>query len=114
MRLGNSIASTAVVLATASASPLASIPERAVTCAGSTFKSTTAQKFIDSINPGWNLGNTLDATPTEGDWGNPPVVPATFDDIKASGFKGVRLPGAYACSFISADMNMQMLMVLLQ
>lgn len=38
-------------------------------------------------------GNTLDATPTEGSWNNPPVVPKTFDTIKASGYKGVRLPG---------------------
>jgi endoglucanase len=45
-------------------------------------------------NGGWNLGNTLDAVPTEGAWNNPPVVPETFDDIKKVGFKGVRLPGA--------------------
>lgn len=45
------------------------------------------------MNPGWNLGNTLDGIPNEGDWGNPPVVSTTFDDVKKAGFKGVRLPG---------------------
>src|ERR1700753_219668 len=42
---------------------------------------------------GWNLGNTLAATPDEGSWNNPPVDPSTFDDIKAAGFKSVRIPG---------------------
>jgi endoglucanase len=53
------------------------------------------------MNPGWNLGNTLDAIQNEGDWNNPPVVATTFDDIKASGFKGVRLPITYAYHFVS-------------
>jgi len=32
---------------------------------------------------------------------NPPVVPSTFDEIKASGFKGVRLPVTWAYHFNS-------------
>jgi len=53
------------------------------------------------MNPGWNLGNTLDAVQNEGDWNNPPVVATTFDDIKAAGFKGVRLPVTWAYHFTS-------------
>jgi endoglucanase len=45
------------------------------------------------LNPGWDLGNTLDAVQNEGDWNNPPVVAATFDDVKAAESKGSRLPG---------------------
>lgn len=30
------------------------------------------------MNPGWNLGNTLDAVEDEGDWNNPKVTPDTF------------------------------------
>lgn len=45
------------------------------------------------MSPGWNLGNTLDAIPNEGSWNNPPVVEKTFDDVKAAGFKSVRIPG---------------------
>lgn len=63
-----------------------------VTCNG-TFSRISAQTWVDNMNPGWNLGNTLDGIPDEGDWGNPPVVPKTFDDVKKAGFKGVRLPG---------------------
>jgi endoglucanase len=53
------------------------------------------------MNPGWNLGNTLDAVETEGSWNNPPVVASTFDDIKAAGFKGVRLPVTWGYHFTS-------------
>lgn len=66
-----------------------------VTCNG-TFSKISAQTWVDGMNPGWNLGNTLDGIPDEGDWGNPPVVPETFDDVKKAGFKGVRLPGKHS------------------
>ncbi|MGE6631439.1 cellulase family glycosylhydrolase [Bacillus sp. NPDC077027] len=52
----------------------------------------TPQQVVDQMAPGWNLGNTLDAVPTEGSWNNPPVSERTFDDIKAAGFKSVRIP----------------------
>jgi endoglucanase len=82
-----------------------------VQCPG-TFKSISAVDFVKAINPGmrrtlmshflsdvttigWNLGNTLDAVPDEGSWNNPAVKESTFDDIKAAGFKGIRLPGVY-------------------
>lgn len=64
----------------------------AVECAG-TFDPISASEYVAAINPGWNLGNTLDATPNEGSWNNPPVQAATFKDIKAAGFKSVRIPG---------------------
>jgi endoglucanase len=59
----------------------------------STFTPITASKAFAELNPGWNLGNTLDATPDEGSWNNPPVQAVTFDQIKAKGFKSVRIPG---------------------
>ena len=63
-----------------------------VTCSGN-FTPISAATWVSASNPGWNLGNTLDAIPTEGSWNNPPVQFETFDDVKASGFKSVRLPG---------------------
>jgi hypothetical protein len=68
-----------------------------VVCNG-TFSRVSAQTWVDGMNPGWNLGNTLDGIPDEGDWGNPRVVPSTFDDVKKAGFKGIRLPGKTICS----------------
>jgi endoglucanase len=67
----------------------------------SSFSPVSAGKFFDAINPGWNLGNTLDATETEGSWNNPPVVGSTFDDVKKSGYKGIRLPITWAFHFTS-------------
>ncbi|KAF2674887.1 glycoside hydrolase [Microthyrium microscopicum] len=63
----------------------------AVQCPG-TFTPITANDWIKKIDPGWNLGNTLDAVPNEGSWNNPAVTPDTFDDVKKAGFKSVRLP----------------------
>lgn len=74
----------------ASASSTSTAPS--TTCTG-TFTPISAADFVANLNPGWNLGNTLDAIPDEGSWNNPPVVPLTFDDVKAAGFKSVRLPG---------------------
>jgi hypothetical protein len=71
--------------------------ESGVACNG-TFSRVSAQTWVDGMNPGWNLGNTLDGIPDEGDWGNPRVVPSTFDDVKKAGFKGVRLPGKIICT----------------
>lgn len=65
---------------------------RAVTCTD-VWTPITAADYIAAINPGWNLGNTLDAVPDEGSWNNPAVVQATFDDVKNAGFKSVRIPG---------------------
>lgn len=57
------------------------------------FEIVTAAAAVKDLNPGWNLGNTLDAIPDETSWGNS-AQEATFDSIKASGFKSIRIPGA--------------------
>ncbi|KAF1841696.1 glycoside hydrolase family 5 protein [Cucurbitaria berberidis CBS 394.84] len=73
-----------------------------VTCPStSKFSAIPASKFFAEINPGWNVGNTLDAVETEGSWNNPPVVASTFDDVKKAGFKGIRLPVTWAYHFNS-------------
>ncbi|KDQ14644.1 glycoside hydrolase family 5 protein [Botryobasidium botryosum FD-172 SS1] len=69
------------------------------------FTPTSAATAWKSFNPGWNLGNTLDALPTEGSWNNPPVVNATWDDIVASGFKSVRIPITFNDHYISDAPN---------
>ncbi|KAF2970842.1 hypothetical protein GQX73_g2797 [Xylaria multiplex] len=74
----------------------------AVECTG-TFDAISASDYVAAINPGWNLGNTLDATPDEGSWNNPPAQPETFTDIKAAGFKSVRIPVTYADHFVGSS-----------
>lgn len=88
---------TLVTSTTTPTSPSISTTASATSTAGATctgdFASISAADFIDKLNPGWNLGNTLDAIPDEGSWNNEPVVGSTFDMVKAAGFTGVRLPG---------------------
>ncbi|KAF2275917.1 endoglucanase D precursor [Westerdykella ornata] len=69
-----------------------------VKCPGE-FKPLSASDFVENMNPGWNLGNTLDAVQDEGDWNNPKVAPRTFDDAQAAGFNGIRLPVTWAYHF---------------
>ncbi|MBD0693754.1 cellulase family glycosylhydrolase [Streptomyces sp. CBMA123] len=47
---------------------------------------------VARMQPSWNLGNTLDAIPDETSWGNPLTTKATFDGLKAQGFRSVRIP----------------------
>ena len=53
---------------------------------------TPMQFYVEAMQPGWNLGNTLDATPTETSWGNPLVTEEFIQQIAAQGFKSIRIP----------------------
>jgi endoglucanase len=44
------------------------------------------------MQPGWNLGNTLDAIPDETAWGNPLTTQAFLRHVKSQGFNSIRLP----------------------
>ncbi|MEU4769384.1 cellulase family glycosylhydrolase [Actinosynnema sp. NPDC023794] len=56
-------------------------------------KQLTAMEHTAAMQPGWNLGNTFDSTGSdETSWGNPRVTEALLDNVKAQGFKSVRLP----------------------
>ncbi|WP_250034770.1 cellulase family glycosylhydrolase [Paractinoplanes maris] len=52
-----------------------------------------AEATVAAMQPGWNLGNSLDATGAdETSWGNPRVTEALLDGVKAQGFKSIRIP----------------------
>jgi endoglucanase len=53
---------------------------------------TPMQEYVEAMQPGWNLGNTLDATPNETAWGNPLVTQEFIQQIKAQGFNSIRIP----------------------
>ncbi|GAB2961608.1 cellulase family glycosylhydrolase [Saccharothrix stipae] len=56
-------------------------------------KQLSAMEHTAAMQPGWNLGNTLDSTGSdETSWGNPRITEALLDNVKAQGFKSVRLP----------------------
>ena len=52
----------------------------------------TPKQYVNDMVVGWNLGNTLDATPGETDWGNPTTTQAMIDAVHNAGFKFMRLP----------------------
>src|ERR1700722_12346821 len=52
----------------------------------------SAMQFAAAMQPGWGLGNSLDAIPAETSWGNPPVTKALLDAVRAQGFRSVRIP----------------------
>ena len=55
----------------------------------------TPEIVFNAMAPGWNLGNQMDAISNgvsgETVWGNPKCTQATFDGLKAAGFKAVRI-----------------------
>jgi endoglucanase len=56
------------------------------------FSASPMQAYVEAMQPGWNLGNTLDAIPTETSWGNDPATQELIQQIAAHGFKSIRLP----------------------
>ncbi|MBW5445160.1 cellulase family glycosylhydrolase [Cohnella sp. CFH 77786] len=59
----------------------------------SSSAATAMQSYVSAMQPGWNLGNTLDATGAdETSWGNPVVTQAFVQQIAAQGFKSIRIP----------------------
>jgi len=52
--------------------------------------------YLQKLSPGLNLGNTLEASPTETSWGNPKPTEAFFKAVKAAGFQSIRIPVAWS------------------
>lgn len=56
-------------------------------------------EFSQNLMPGWNLGNQLEAnsggTPSETAWGNPVITEKLIKQVKAQGFKSIRIPVSY-------------------
>lgn len=52
----------------------------------------TAMEQVAAMQPGWNVGNTLDALGGETAWGNPLITGELLQTIKANGYKSIRLP----------------------
>lgn len=74
------IAAAALALSTVGAQESVAAPAR------------SAMSVLAAMEPGWNVGNTLDAIPDETSWGNPPITKALFDSVRAQGFRSVRIP----------------------
>jgi len=52
-----------------------------------------AMATVAAMQPGWNLGNSLDSTGSdETSWGNPRITQALVTNVRAQGFKSIRIP----------------------
>lgn len=56
-------------------------------------RKSSIQRYVEAMQPGWNLGNTFDATGSdETSWGNPRVTRELIEQIAAQGYKSIRIP----------------------
>jgi len=56
------------------------------------FAKTAMQAYVEAMQPGINLGNTLDAIPTETSWGSPLITQEMIQGYATQGFKSIRIP----------------------
>ncbi|MBO0898708.1 cellulase family glycosylhydrolase [Cellulomonas sp. zg-ZUI22] len=47
---------------------------------------------VAAMQPGWNLGNTLDAIPDETAWGNPLTTRELLHHVRSEGYNSIRIP----------------------
>ncbi|GAA1692095.1 hypothetical protein GCM10009830_44790 [Glycomyces endophyticus] len=52
----------------------------------------SAMDQVAAMQPGWNVGNTLDALGGETAWGNPLITEELLAHVKSQGFNSIRLP----------------------
>ncbi|MDS0525865.1 cellulase family glycosylhydrolase [Clostridium sp. SHJSY1] len=71
----------------------------AATTPSSDFTQLNYSQILPSMGAGWNLGNQLEASnngvPSETAWGNPTITKALIQQVKAAGFKTIRIPVSY-------------------
>ncbi|GAA4621969.1 cellulase family glycosylhydrolase [Cellulomonas oligotrophica] len=79
---------TATALAVTAAAPASAGPGR-----DRPVRTPSAAQVVAGMQPGWNLGNTLDAVGAdETAWGNPRATRELFDAVEDAGFRSVRVP----------------------
>jgi endoglucanase len=63
------------------------------------FTDLGPQEITAAMNPGWNLGNQLEASsnriPSETAWSNPVIREDLIKTVKAAGFQSIRIPISY-------------------
>jgi endoglucanase len=69
----------------------------------SPMRGLTKSQFVKDMFVGWNLGNTMDASPGETGWGNPVTTQAMIDVVAKEGFKTMRLPVTWCTGAIGAS-----------
>jgi aryl-phospho-beta-D-glucosidase BglC (GH1 family) len=74
------------------------LPAHAAVAGTATASSVVARvsddpmRFVAEMQPGYNVGNSLDAIPTETSWGNPLISQALLRKVSSLGYKSIRIP----------------------
>jgi len=63
-----------------------------LTAGGAQAGTDDAMKTVAAMQPGWNLGNTMDAIPDETSWGNPRTTRVLLHHVRSQGYKSIRIP----------------------
>ncbi|MFC7485041.1 cellulase family glycosylhydrolase [Luedemannella flava] len=91
-----SVSATTAAPTTTSAAPTSRTPTSAAPTTrtpSSPPPAGNAMAAVAAMQPGWNLGNSLDATGSdETSWGNPTITAALLDNVRAQGFNSIRIP----------------------
>ena len=99
MKLKRVIAEISAVVMAISAMSFSAFTTVAEEPANDVFDNLNQKQITEAMEPGWNLGNQLEAvngkTPLETAWGNPVITPEIFKTVKKAGFKSVRIPVSY-------------------
>lgn len=66
--------------------------EACTVASGEPSAELTAMETVAAMQPGFNLGNSLDAIPEETSWGNAPIDQELVQEVKNEGFNSLRLP----------------------
>lgn len=61
-----------------------------------TYSFRSAKEIAKDMYPGWNLGNTMEATGGETSWQSTKTTQDIINFVKAKGFKSVRIPCSWA------------------
>ncbi|WP_457420492.1 cellulase family glycosylhydrolase [Roseateles sp. P5_E7] len=59
------------------------------------MRDLTSVQLSQQMSPAWNVGNSLDASPNETNWGNPLINQQLLNTVKAACFKTVRIPASW-------------------
>ena len=69
------------------------VPMAAQPAAQAADSAPGAAETIAAMEPGWNLGNSLDSVgEDETAWGNPRITPELIQNVAAQGFNSIRIP----------------------
>ena len=82
-----------IALLTAAVMACTLLPMPVVGAEETPVEKTAMQEYVEEMQPGWNLGNTFDATGGgETGWGNPVTTKEMIQFLADAGFKSLRLP----------------------